>query len=197
MDQPRYMAYLAWDKITVPMECGSLGIRDLGRINESLILKFLWKLAAGSQALWVEVVKAKYLPRSDLWYSARLYKCTNFWRAIMNLRPTMLPWLTWRLGDGSGCRVFAQPWAEGVVAVQPTGENNRRLVVRDLVDGDTGIWNMESLMGFFGYMVTLQIIQNVPPPMPNEGTDTLIFKHNTNGVFTVRKAYQLLQGEPM
>lgn len=91
LDKSKYMVYLAWDKIEMPIDCGGLGIRELSKINDTLILKFLWRLAAGSSALWVEVVKAKYLPKSELWLSARVYNCTNFWKAIMNQREVLLP----------------------------------------------------------------------------------------------------------
>lgn len=77
-DKDRFMAYVAWDKITQPLQNGGLAIRDLNVVNEALLMKALWKLASNSEAQWVMLVKAKYLPRSHLWNSKRTYNCSIF-----------------------------------------------------------------------------------------------------------------------
>lgn len=60
------MAYIGWDKITRPIVLGGLGFTNLNVVNDALLLKFLWRLASGTNALWAQVVKAKYMPRSEL-----------------------------------------------------------------------------------------------------------------------------------
>lgn len=102
----RYLAYIAWDAITAPIELGGLGIRDLNRMNEAMLIKALWKMTKREEPLWVKIVKAKYLPRSELWTSKRTYNCTAFWRNLMALRPKLMPLLSWKIGDGglSGLR---------------------------------------------------------------------------------------------
>lgn len=39
-----------WDKITKPVQDGGLGIRDLAVVNDALLLKFLWRVAAGKDS---------------------------------------------------------------------------------------------------------------------------------------------------
>lgn len=75
------------------------------------------------------------------------------------------------------------------------GEEKRCLKVKDLVVEGAIDWNVEMLVGLFGYTITMQIIHNCQPPDPLAGQDSLIFKHATNGVFTVKKAYRLLLGQ--
>lgn len=82
-DKQRYMAYVAWEKITLPLGMGGLGVRDLADVNSALLMKQLWKLAQESQALWVRIVQAKYLPRSELWLSKRLTNCLAFWKGVL------------------------------------------------------------------------------------------------------------------
>lgn len=65
----RYLAYLARDTIMAPTRLGGLGIRDLERMNDSLLMKALWKVAKEEEALWVKIIRAKYLPKSELWSS--------------------------------------------------------------------------------------------------------------------------------
>lgn len=86
------MAYIAWDKIMLPKEMGGgLAIRELEAVNQALLLKALWNLARGADLQWVKLVKAKYIPNSKLWHSKRTYRCSNFWRGIMNLREKLGP----------------------------------------------------------------------------------------------------------
>lgn len=77
-----YLAYVACDSITAPTCLGGLSIRDLNRMNEALLMKASRRLAAKEEPLWVKIVKAKYMPRSNLWDSKRIYKCTLFWRNL-------------------------------------------------------------------------------------------------------------------
>lgn len=149
--QQRFLAYVAWDRITEPLEEGGLGLRDLTTMNEALLMKFLWRLAAGSEALWVKLVKAKYMPRSDLWHSKRDYRCTQFWRNLMSLRDSLKPWVLWKLGNGELCSAYAQPWFQGSVDCIPSDESQRRLRVCDLVDAQSGSWDLDRLVLLFGY----------------------------------------------
>lgn len=108
VDKTRFLALIAWEKLTIPIGMGGLGLKNLETMNEALLMKMLWRLAAGSNALWAEQLRGKYLLSSDLWHSNRLYRCTNFWRGILVLRPQLERLVTWNLGDGTECTVYAQ-----------------------------------------------------------------------------------------
>lgn len=66
VDKSRYMSLLAWDKLVKPILMGGLGLRDMAVMNKALLLKMLWRLASGSDALWARQVRAKCLPNSEL-----------------------------------------------------------------------------------------------------------------------------------
>lgn len=71
MDRERYLAYVAWAKVSAPIEVGGLGFRDIQTMNEAMLMKSLWRLATDAEDQWVEIVKAKYMPRSLVWQSKR------------------------------------------------------------------------------------------------------------------------------
>lgn len=193
MDKNRFLSYVAWDKITRPLAAGGLGIRDLAVVNEALLMKVLWKIASGSKALWVGIVTAKYLPRSDLWLSKRTYRCTSLWRGVMNAREKLLPLITWRVGDGLECKAFAQPWVPGAGLFIAASPDHRTIKLRDLCEYESGLWNLELLIELFGYQNSMHIIANVTPPRDEAGKDILIFSKTTNGQFSVKKAYNLIR----
>lgn len=192
-DKVRYLSYVAWDKICRPIEEGGLGVKDLTAFNEALLLKNLWKVASGEEALWVDLVRSKYLPRSVLWQSKRTYNCTSFWRALMNLRDKLLPHVRVKLGDGSQCNAFGQPWANGTALLPPVNARQRKLKVKDLLQETGPHWDIQSLTDIFGTAMALQIVNEVPPPRLESQKDALIFTASADGDFSVSKIYILLR----
>lgn len=196
MDKDRFLAYVAWSKITKPVKLGGLGIRDLNKVNEALIMKLLWKIATGNSALWVSLVRAKYIPRTELWLARRNYKCTPCWKAIMAARDSLLPMITWSLGDGRSCKAMVQPWFPGAVECPVLMAEQKRLSVRDLVDDATNTWNVNLLIQLFGHVNCMYIVANVLPPRDEAGVDKLVFSDSPTGKFSVKHAYKgITQGE--
>ncbi|XP_078151441.1 uncharacterized protein LOC144546765 [Carex rostrata] len=185
-DRAHYLAYVAWKKIKAPIEDDGLGLRDLGKVNEAMLMKSLWKLAVGSDSLWVQQVRAKYLPRSQLWHSKRVYNCTIFWRGVMALRQ----WLRWKVGNGRRCRAFAEPWFEGALEHMPTMHGDHLVKLCELVNEQTGVWDSDKLVQLFGHAACVTILSNVTPPKPQSGEDKLLFSLSSNGKFTVNSAYK-------
>lgn len=100
--------------------------------------------------------------------------------------------VTWHLGDGTICSVFAQPWFPGALQHCPQTQADRRLRVFQLVDHRTRNWDVGVITNYFGYNAAMQIVSGVKPPSQNEGTDRLIFTHGTSGRFSVKLAYEEL-----
>lgn len=184
----RYLAYLARDTIMAPTRLGGLGIRDLERMNDSLLMKALWKVAKEEEALWVKIIRAKYLPRSEVWSSKRTYLCMPLWRNLMSLRPKLLPMLAWKIGDGSTCKVYGQPWFPGATTFQPQPQD-MGLVISDLVEEGQGGWNVERLIELFGHENCVHIMTNIPPPSHLNGQDMLLFDPSPSGQYSVKRVY--------
>lgn len=197
MDKDRYLAYVAWDRICMPFEKGGLGIRSLKEVNEALVLKSLWRLAQRMNIQWIQVVTDKYLPRSLLWHSRRTYNCSVFWKGLMKLREKLTPMLRWEMGNGANCTIFAQPWFPGATNFMPTNRADYNLTISDLVAEDGITWDIEKIVGIFGYQPAIQIVQNVRPPRTQqEAQDCLRFSKGKNGDFSVKEAYKALK-QPM
>lgn len=158
-------------------------------------MKALWKVASGSEALWVQVVRVKYLPRSLLWQSKRTYNCTVFWRSIMNLREKLLPLLSWNIGNGKQCLIYGEPWCSGAIQLKPIAGSSRKAKVEELKDPDSDNWDVGKLVNLFGYTDSMAIVSNVKPPKAEGGPDRLIFTPANNGSYSVKIAYSNLLKE--
>ena len=181
VDKDRFLSYVSWDKITIPIEVGGLGIRDLPTVNDALLMKLLWKMASSTGPLWVNLVLAKYTPRTQIWHSKRTYRCTSFWRGVMRTREKLLPFVNWTVGDGATCKVYGQPWFKGATIFIATTSDERKLLLKDLIDEDTGTWCAEELIQRFGYQNFLQIVASVRAPREDAGEDVLTFTKFANG----------------
>lgn len=196
MDKSRYLAYVAWEKITNPILMGGLGLRSLELTNEALLMKSLWKLASGGQELWIDLVVAKYIPRSNLWQSKREYKCSPFWRGLMRLRPKLLPLLIWQLGNGASCDAIGQPWfPDSTLMVQYSPAREDMLKVKDLVNNQNGTWDTQRLTDLFGLSGCMAVLSTVKPPNSSDREDVLCFTLSTNGSYSCKKAYCYLKNQ--
>lgn len=55
-----------WDELIGSKQKGGLGVRNLKIQNQSLMMKWLWRLASCEQALWKDLIKPKY-EMEDRW----------------------------------------------------------------------------------------------------------------------------------
>lgn len=191
-DGGKYMAYISWVKICRPVDEGGLGVRDLSKLNDALLLKSLWAVAANHKAPWIDIVRAKYIPRSLLWLSRRNYRYTGFWRVLMNMRECLLPKLRWKLGNGHVCGAFGEPWFEYGALVSPTDADMGKLKVKDLLHDDGSGWDGDKLIQFFGYSAYMNIVTRVDPPMLSDKEDVLTFSDSPGGKYSVKAMFKAL-----
>ncbi|KAJ3697709.1 hypothetical protein LUZ61_001414 [Rhynchospora tenuis] len=189
----RRMALVAWKYITLPKCQGGLGLKDLVKFATTLHMKCLWSIASDSEALWVQLVKSKYLQRSALWSTNRTSRCTPLWRVILAVRPLMANNLRWQIGDGKNCMALGQPWHDMWAHFPPQNATQRRLLLADLTNSQGHGWNSEKLIQNFGFHGALFIAISYPNgPNLSHRRDRLLFTPAKNGLFTIKGAYKLL-----
>ena len=59
------MAWLSWEKLCEPKECGGMDFKELKYFNLALLAKQGWRLQNGHNSLLYRVLKAKYFPNGD------------------------------------------------------------------------------------------------------------------------------------
>jgi hypothetical protein len=55
----RSISWVKWKEVCKPKSQGGLGVRDVGKVNLSLLIKWRWKLLQGEEAVWKSVLEAK------------------------------------------------------------------------------------------------------------------------------------------
>jgi hypothetical protein len=58
-----------WPAVCRPKEAGGLSLLNSRKMNIALLLKWLWKLFQGDNALWAQIIRAKYTTATDIFSS--------------------------------------------------------------------------------------------------------------------------------
>ncbi|MCH79506.1 LINE-1 reverse transcriptase like [Trifolium medium] len=54
------ISWVKWKDVCKPKSQGGLGVRDVGKVNLSLLIKWRWRLLQKEDALWKDILVAKY-----------------------------------------------------------------------------------------------------------------------------------------
>ncbi len=69
--QVKGICWRSWNDICKPISRGGLGIRDLFKINESLLISSAWRLLNNSNDLISKIIKEKYFPSTSFWKATK------------------------------------------------------------------------------------------------------------------------------
>ncbi|WMV59186.1 hypothetical protein MTR67_052571 [Solanum verrucosum] len=102
-----------WAALIGNKQVGGLEVRNLKTQNQCLLMKWLWRLASNEQALWKEVIQAKY-EMEDHWSTSMVTNTygTSLWRTIRNLWPKLGGNCKIKIGNGVKVSFWEDSWLE-------------------------------------------------------------------------------------
>jgi hypothetical protein len=91
-----------WNIICEPIQNGGLGVKNLRRFNQALLGKWLWHYGTDGEALWREIVEAKYGGMWGGWCLdiGRGSYGVSLWKYIRRGWDHFLPFLSFKVGNG-------------------------------------------------------------------------------------------------
>jgi hypothetical protein len=105
-----------WDKITRPKQKGGLGIKDLRKMNISLLCKWWWKLEHEG-GLWQEIVRKKYKIRRGITQLQKNPRNSSVWNDLLKVKALYLSGRTMLVGNGQDTDFWEDAWC-GVVPLK-------------------------------------------------------------------------------
>uniref|UniRef100_A0A2N9IJE2 Reverse transcriptase zinc-binding domain-containing protein n=1 Tax=Fagus sylvatica TaxID=28930 RepID=A0A2N9IJE2_FAGSY len=147
-----------------------LGVKNLRRFNQALLGKWLWRYGTDREALWRQVVEAKYGGMWGGWCSdvGRGPYGVSLWKYIRRRWDHLFPFLSFKVGNGEKVQFWHDIWC---------GDRSLRVVYPGLfsIAGDRDA-SMADLISY--------------------RNDTLCWQRKSKGVFTVKSFYQSLSPSP-
>uniref|UniRef100_A0A7C9AA13 Reverse transcriptase domain-containing protein n=1 Tax=Opuntia streptacantha TaxID=393608 RepID=A0A7C9AA13_OPUST len=104
--------WVNWDEVCRPKQEGGLGIRPLRVMNEALKTKWLWRFAKEDNAMWKNVIKAKYGTDDLGWWSkmSSFSHGVGFWKSISACLERFKSLVHFEVKDGSRVLFWHDIW---------------------------------------------------------------------------------------
>jgi hypothetical protein len=90
---------IKWSKICKDKKKGGLGVKDLRKMNISLLCKWWWLLESGD-GLWQEIVKLKYIYNTSVCLVQSRLNDSPYWKELMRIRPIYLAGRGYEINNG-------------------------------------------------------------------------------------------------
>lgn len=101
--------FWSWEDICQTKDNGGLGIRDLLKVNRSLILHAAWNIATGKGNFLAAILKSKYFPTTSFWLSQNT-NCKSIFRAsILQMKQTLTDQCITQIHNGNSS-IWSTPW---------------------------------------------------------------------------------------
>ena len=112
MGEDRKFHLVNWNQVCQPVNLGGLGIRNLRVFNKALLGKWLWRFGNEREALWRQVIVAKYDSLQGGWSSGEVVgpNGVSLWKNIRKEWTTVSSFLSFEIGDGSMVSFWTDKW---------------------------------------------------------------------------------------
>jgi hypothetical protein len=112
MGEDRKFHLVNWNQVCQPINLGGLEIRNLRVFNKALLGKWLWCFGNEREALWRQVIVAKYGSLQGGWSSGKVVgpNGVSLWKNIREEWTTVSSFLSFKIGDGSMVSFWTDKW---------------------------------------------------------------------------------------
>ncbi|OVA00619.1 hypothetical protein BVC80_9085g26 [Macleaya cordata] len=115
------LIFTAWSKFYKPKEDGGLGIQTPEKVNVSLVMKMAWRFLTQPQALWCQLLSAKYLRTESYWTEKKYWNSSPIWSSLCSVRNYMKEGTCWCVGDGHKIKIWTDPWVPNLPGFRVSG----------------------------------------------------------------------------
>ncbi|XP_016676268.2 uncharacterized protein [Gossypium hirsutum] len=195
MEGGKKLALVGWNNICQPKIHGGLGLRRLEDQNKAFLLKIGYSLITKIEALWVQVLRAKYGFHEVLPVSIMRSRCSYMWKVVAKTWLLLYKNIIWSIGNGRSVRCWEDNWVPTVGPLNQYVLDQGIIISQSKVNEmvlDNGVWNIDLFRSWLPEDVVNRII-SIPPPSESTGPDTLSCARTTSGVFSVKSVYFMLR----
>jgi hypothetical protein len=74
-----------WETVSRPKDQGGLVVINTEITNESLLVKWIWRIMKGSDDLWYKLLQAKYMPENNF-FKSKIRGTSQFWQGLHKVK---------------------------------------------------------------------------------------------------------------
>ena len=120
-----------------------MGFKDLGRFNDAILAKQVWRLLKDQSLLFYRVFKAKYFPRGSI-FEASAATGSYAWQSILKSRKVISLGMRWKIGNGRSIDIYKDnrlPRKGSAKIVSPQRPELDSAQVAALINPSTHSWD--------------------------------------------------------
>jgi hypothetical protein len=158
-----------------------------------MIAKQGWNIMTKPHHLVAQVYKARYFPKSSLFYAQIGHNSSYAWQGIWQSRHILMNGCRWIIGNGTNIRVMSDPWLrekDGVWVQSPQIQGAHNITVNDLMIPNMKAWDKDKIVSLFPLDVPNRIIDI--PLFDVIEEDKLIWVDSVHGQYDVKSGYNML-----
>lgn len=108
------LVWVSWKKLCVPNVNGGLGVKNLRRINQSLLVKWIWRFSKSKTSLWGKLVNEKFAHNSELLIPDVDNKSRgrSLWKNVTNMVTMVQNMAIFTVRNGKGIRFWKDRWLD-------------------------------------------------------------------------------------
>ncbi|BFG41860.1 hypothetical protein CerSpe_281350 [Prunus speciosa] len=187
-----------WDLVCRPKCKGGMGFKKSAAMNQALLSKIGWRVQNKDNGLWAKIFEAKYLKGASILDSPNSTKKTSShtWKGIVHGVELLLKGMRWRIGSGDQAKFWKDSWCSDIPLLHQDG-------VLKVCDANCVVssfflhnwWDISKLREALSEDLVQQIV-SIPVGFQGSFFDTQIWSASSNGVFSVKTAYNLFFAGP-
>ncbi|XP_062018094.1 uncharacterized mitochondrial protein AtMg00310-like [Rosa rugosa] len=101
-----------WGSLSLPKSEGGMGFCGLADFNLAFLAKQGWRILSTSNALWVSVLKSRYVPHCSFLEATRGTSPSSAWASILAGRAIMSQSSIWQIGSGQNVDFWRDNWIQ-------------------------------------------------------------------------------------
>ncbi|KAM6582578.1 hypothetical protein CsatB_009580 [Cannabis sativa] len=185
--------WISWKRLSKHKVDGGMGFRDLRDYNLSFLGKQGWRLLTNEDSLVSKIYKARYYP-SGSFLNATLGQNPSFiWKSILEAQGLVKAGVRKSIGNGDTVSILLDPWlpdpSNPFVLSDHPGLVNQK--VSSLLSMQSKSWDFEIINDLLDER-DKNLVLSIPLSL-HTTADKWCWTDETNGLYTVKSAYRLLQ----
>ncbi|KAK2454307.1 hypothetical protein QL285_001883 [Trifolium repens] len=206
----RRICWVSWKEICKPRNQGGLGVREVGKVNLSLLIKWRWRLLNRDNVLWKDVLVAKYgrhIRQKVHWVGFDIGLGTSAWwkdLCTIDIRDGG-SWfaqnLRRKVGNGLSTRFWFDCWmgspplCERFPRLFSISNNKEGLVDdywREKERWFRGEWGWRRRLFVWEEALLVDLFNSFPALTLSDGEDEWVWLLGGDGMFSVKSTYDYL-----
>jgi len=184
--------WMSWEKLSAPKIHRGMGFKDLAAFNLAMLGKQGWKFIMKPASLVARIFKARYFPSGSYLTTVVGHNPSYVWCSIMHARFVVRGGARWRIGTGATIPILNEPWLSNgdvIGSDTPRAHFVHNFTVNSLMNLYDKRWNEQVVRQVFSDDIAHKILRT--PLFSQVDDDTIIWKAERNGRYSVRSAYML------